>query len=91
MNFDTMAEDVRREAHENINKILLSHSQGKEEKGGPGLGKQIYAKATEATKPSFEFPTGGFISNMRKKTVNGDQDEEEEAKAHNQHRSQNLR
>ena len=58
MNFDTMAEDVRREAHENINKILLSHSRGKEEKGGPGLGKQTYAKATEATKPSFEFPTG---------------------------------
>ena len=69
-NLDTMAEDVRQEAHENINKILLSHSQGKEEKGGPGLGKQTYAKVTEATKPSFEFPTGGFMSNMRKKTVN---------------------
>ena len=72
-----MAEDVRREAHENINKILLSHSQGKEEKGGPGLGKQTYAKVTEATKPSFEFSTGGFMSNTRRKAVTGDQDEEE--------------
>ena len=70
-----MAEDVRREAHENINKILLSHSQGKEEKGGPGLGKQTYAKVTEATKPSFEFSTGGFMSNTRRKAVTGDQDE----------------
>ena len=51
-NFDTMAEDVRREAHENINKILLSHCKGKEEKGGAGASKQSYAKAATAIKLS---------------------------------------
>ena len=59
-NFDTMEEDVRREAKESINKILLSHDKENKEKS-----KQSYAQA--ATKSSFEFPSGRFMSNMREK------------------------
>ena len=46
-NFDTMSKDVRREADESINKILLSHDQVLKT-------KRTYADTTNI--PSFEFP-----------------------------------